>query len=146
MHYSVIFDFFISVWTNSIHSVNFTKIDIFDTPKIGTVIGNEVQRNLPKKRKFDFRFNFIYKITLKLHILKSKAVCWLKMMLYKLSQFIPSKCGSLAEVFMRNNSEIVQAKRKVTHMASLSVRLPHLTSPNTIEEQVEEGEDEKNEP
>lgn len=47
-----------------------------------------------------------------------------------MSQFIPSKCGSLA----------------VTHMASFSVRLPHLTSPNTIEEQVEEGEDEKNEP
>lgn len=67
-------------------------------------------------------------------------------MLYKLSQFIPSKCGSLAEVFMRNNSEIVGAKRKATHMASFSVRLPHLTSPNTIEEQVEEGEDEKNEP
>lgn len=49
-------------------------------------------------------------------------------MLYKLSQFIPSKCDkSKVEVFMRNNFEIVQAKRKVTYIASFGIRLPHLT-------------------
>lgn len=52
-------------------------------------------------------------------------------------------CGRMAKVFMRNNFKIVQARRKVTHMATFSVRLPHFTSPHLTQLEKKEGTQKK---